>query len=189
MSIAYNFTTIYRQFGRRVLGLILKRNGGDLQAAEDIVQDTFVAALKSFHTFHKKSTFFTWLCRVAINKMADYYRDQVGHSSSLLPDTLPSLELSPEERLGLDELRVALSHCLNLLPTEYRQLLQLKYYQELTSRAICIQLHLSPRQLEGKLYRARHKLAKIFTVYNESHVRNSESSLPYHHLRREDDSC
>ena len=160
-------TRLYQQLSKPILKFILKRNGGDLEAAQQVVQDTFVAALTSFHTFHKKSTYFTWLCKIALNKMADYYRDQVNRKSKFIVptsrqfDQLLSPDLAPEEKLVLAELKLALSRCLNLLPPEYRRLLHLKYYEQLTSREISLQLNLSSRKLEGKLYRARKSLATV----------------------------
>lgn len=158
---------LYRTLGKQILKFVLKRNGGDMEAAEQVVQDTFVAAFRSFHTFQSKSTYFTWLCRIALNKLADYYRDQVNSRSRLVVpaarqlEELLSPELAPEEKMAIDELRANMSRCMNLLPAEYRRLLHLKYYQQLSSKEICVQLNVSPRQLEGKLYRARHSLAKV----------------------------
>jgi RNA polymerase sigma-70 factor (ECF subfamily) len=160
-------TKLYKQLSSPILKFILKRNGGDLEVAEQVVQDTFIAALTSFHAFHNKSTYFTWLCKIALNKLSDYYRDQVHRKSKLvIPvayqlDQLMSPELAPEEKLAIQDLKLALSRCLNLLPPEYRRLLQLKYYEELSSREISLQLHLAPRELEGRLYRARKSLATV----------------------------
>lgn len=158
---------LYKQLSTPILKFILKRSGGDLEAAQQVVQDTFVSAFSSFHTFHKKSTYFTWLCKIALNKLSDYYRDQIHRKSKfVLPaahtlDHLLSPELAPEEKLAIEELQVALSHCLNLLPPEYRKLLQLKYYEQLSSQEISLQLHLGPREVEGRLYRARKSLAAV----------------------------
>mgnify|MGYP001562218614 CR=1 FL=1 len=131
-----------------------------MQVADQVLQDTFVAAYKSFHTFHNKSTYFTWLCRIALNKMADYYRSQVNKNSSLSLD-IPAPLISPEEKMALDELRAQVNACLNLLPPEYRRLLHLKYYEELSNKEISIRLNLSERKLEGRLYRAKKSLAAI----------------------------
>ncbi|MEK9157904.1 MAG: RNA polymerase sigma factor, partial [Patescibacteria group bacterium] len=80
---------LYDTLGRKIMKLILKRNGGDMEVADQVLQDTFVAAYKSFHTFHNKSTYFTWLCRIALNKLADYYRGQVNKNFQL-PLNLPA---------------------------------------------------------------------------------------------------
>lgn len=165
---------LYEALGRRILAVLLKRNGGDLIVAEQVLQDTFVTALKSFHTFRHKSSYFTWLTRIALNKLADYYRDQVNQKSRTFYPTLKQLSqyedpnLSPIEKIALDELKAKVNSSLNLLPEEYRQLLQLKYYQGLKNTEICIQLKISPRSLEGKLYRAKKTLAEIIAPPQDS---------------------
>ena len=170
---------LYHELGRKVLRVLLKRNGGDLEAAEAVLQDTFIAAHKSFHTFHRKSTYFTWLTKIALNKLADFYRHQVHYKSKIF---VPSIEqfnslvdpgLSSEEKLALDELRAKVNSCLNLLPAEYRRLLHLKYYQELSTREISLKLNLPPRSLEGKLYRAKKTLAKIYAKSQAGSVSSS----------------
>jgi len=172
---AIALTQLYRTLSKPVIRFILKRTGGDLEAAQQVLQGTFISVLKSFHTFHKKSTYFTWICKIALNKLADYYRDQVHYKSKVF---VPSIEqfnllidpgLSPEEKLTLDELKSQVNKCLNLLPIEYRRLLHLKYYQELSTREIGLKLNLSPRALEGRLYRAKKALAKIYAAFEKGH--------------------
>ncbi len=159
---------LYQQLGRKILGLLLKRSGGDLEAAESVLQDTFIAAYKSFHTFNNKSSYFTWLCKISLNKLADYYRDQANRKSKMLIPTIDRMneiidpQISYEEKMSLDELKTLVNKCLNLLPRQYRQLLQLRYYQQLSTKEICIKLETSPRRLEGKLYRAKKALVKIY---------------------------
>lgn len=158
---------LYKQLGSKILMFILKRNGGDLDLARQVVQDTFVAAFKSYGTFRHKSSYFTWLCKIALHKMTDYYRQQVNSRSHVVIPTLEQLDslvdpkISPEEKLSLDEFRQNVNRCLDLLPPEYRQLLHLKYYKDLSNREICLKLNLSPRKLEGRLYRARQAMVGV----------------------------
>lgn len=152
----------------RLFRFLLKRSGGDYEAAAESVQESLISALKSYHAFRHKSSYFTWLCKIALNKLSDYYRGQIRHQSHFV---VPAVEkfnsifdpaISLEEKLTLDELRGKVNACLNLLPPEYRQLLQLRYYEQLSNRQISLQLRLSIRSLEGKLYRAKKLLAKIY---------------------------
>lgn len=151
----------------KLLNLLLKKSGGDWTAATEAVQEAYLAALKSYHTFRHKSSYFTWLCRIALNKLADYYKQQTNQESKIV---IPSVEflntlfdpsLTPEEQLSLDELKHFVNKCLDQLPERYRKLLHLKYYNELSNAEICVQLHLPIRSLEGKLYRAKKALSKI----------------------------
>lgn len=154
----------------KILRFLLKRTGGDFEVAQEVVQQTFVAALRSYHTFRSKSTYFTWLTKIALNKLADYYRDQVNRRSHLVVPTVEAFNrivdprLSVEEKLALDELKIKVNRCLNLLPPQHKQLLQLKYYEQLTSRQIQVRLDLSARSIEGKLYRARKLFARRWMI-------------------------
>lgn len=158
---------LYQQFSRSLLKFLLKRNGGDSDAAQAVLQDTYVAAFHSFHTFRHKSSWFTWLCKIALNKLADYYRHQINYRSKFVVPSLNQINsfmdpgLTPEEKLSLDELKLSVNNSLDLLPDNYRRLLHLRYYRELSLKEICLQLHLSPRQLEGRMYRAKKALAKV----------------------------
>ena len=139
-----------------------------MEIAQEVLQETWVAALKSYATFRHKSSYFTWLCKISLNKLADYYRSQVSHRSRTVVPAITKFnqiidpKISLEEKLSLEELKTKVNQCLNLLPVDYRQLLQLKYYEELTSRQMSLKLNLPARSLEGKLYRARKRLANLY---------------------------
>ncbi len=162
------FDFLYRSLGRRILYFILKRTGGNMEIADQVVQDTFVAAFKSYRTFAHKSTYFTWLCKISLSKLADYYRQQINAHSRLVAPALDELnslvdpQISVEEKITLDELRSQVNNCLNLLPERYRRLLHLKYYLDLSNKEICVRLNLTQRQLEGKLYRAKQAFVRVF---------------------------
>ncbi len=164
---------LYQLFGQRILKIILKRNGGDLQAAEEVLSDTFTAAIKSFHTFQSKSSYFTWLTRIALNKMADYYRHEIHqHSRIIVPsvdyfNSLIDPKISLEEQVSLNDLKQKLAQSLNLIPPEYQDILTLKYFRDLSTKEICVKLDLTNRQLEGRLYRAKKSLAKVLSKGGE----------------------
>lgn len=158
---------LYRLFGQRILKVILKHNGGDLQVAEEVLSDTYTAALHSFHTFKHKSSYFTWLTKIALNKMADYYRHKIHeHSRIFIPsveyfNSLIDPQITLEEQVSLNDLKFQVQKFLALIPVEYQQILDLKYLQQLSNKEIEIKLNLTPRQLEGRLYRSKKAFAKI----------------------------
>lgn len=143
----------------RIKKLLLKRAGGDIEAVEEALSETWVATLKSYHTFEHKSTYLTWVCKIALNKLSDYYRRQIRHKSKII---VPSIEIfnqiidpkiSGEEKMVLDELRQKVNHCLSLLPKDYQEILKLRYFEG---------KKLGGRSLEGKLYRAKKLFSKIY---------------------------
>ncbi len=170
------FETLYKKWALPLTKFIVKRMGGDTEAAEEVFSRTITAAWKGFTTFRHKSSFFTWLCRIALNKIADYYRDQVNYNSRFITPTIKKLsqykskDINLEEKLALEELKEAVHDCLNLLPYEKRRLLWLRYWQELTLAEIAKTLGISERAVEGRLYRARQSLATIIQTNQPSLV-------------------
>ena len=75
---------LYAAYRDRLLRFVLPRLHGDGDAAEDIVQESFAAALASLSGFQSRSSPYTWLCSIAQHKVADYYRrrPQVDSSSA-----------------------------------------------------------------------------------------------------------
>lgn len=164
-----NFDRLYKQFFSPLTRFVFKRIGSDPQMADEIISETFVAAWKGYKTFKHKSSFFTWLCRISLNKIADYYRDQINRRSHFVVPTLKwlsqieSKDIEVSERLALDELRTKVNDVLNLLPPEKRKLLQYRYYKDLSYKEISVILKISSRAVEGKLYRAKRAFSKLFT--------------------------
>lgn len=150
---------------------IVRKTGGDQIAAEEIFSATITAAWKGYQTFQHKSSYFTWICRIALNKTADYYRSQVNHRSQFVAPTLELLasikddNLLPEEQLALQELRGAIKECLLLLPKEKRQLLYMRYWHNLTLDKMASVMGISERAVEGQLYRARLALREEITQH------------------------
>ncbi len=64
---------VYIKYARMVYGFLLtKTKNPDL--AEELTQETFYQAVKSIHTFQRKSSMSTWLCGIAKNIWFEYMR-------------------------------------------------------------------------------------------------------------------
>lgn len=167
------FVILYKKVALPLMKFLVKRLHGNTDAAEEIFSQTIFATWKGFHTFEHKSQFFTWVCRIALNKMADYYRSQIDHESHFLAPTfdilanIPSRGISIEEKFALEELQNTVRECLNKLPEKQRKLLYLRYWKEESLKTISELLGISERSVEGKLYRARADLRKIFLLENQ----------------------
>lgn len=166
------YESLYKKFFSPLTRFVFKKIGSDPENADIIVSETFEAAWKGYKTFKHKSSFFTWLCRIALNKIADYYRDQINRRSRLVVPTLKKLsqieskDIPIEEKIALDELKQKVNQVLNLLPEDKRKLLQYKFYRDLSYKEISIIMKISPRAVEGKLYRAKKAFAKLFNLTN-----------------------
>ena len=163
-----HFESLYKQYVSPLTRFVFKKIGSDPETADVIVLETFEAAWKGYKSFKNKSSFFTWLCRIALNKIADYYKDQINRRSHIIVPTLKQLsqieskDIAIDEKIALDELRNKVNQVLDLLPPEKRKLLQYRYWKDMSYKEISIVLHISPRAVEGKLYRAKKAFGLLF---------------------------
>lgn len=172
-KLASTFEILYKEFALPLTKFIIKRTGGDKELVDEVFSRTIEASFKGYKTFKNKSSFFTWICRIALNKIADYYRDQVNSKSGIVVPLIEGVtkadpnSLSIEEKLVLDELRHGVNECLNLLPPDKRRLLQYRYWEDLSLRQIAKLMGTSERAVEGRLYRAKHEFAEVWTKSNQ----------------------
>jgi RNA polymerase sigma factor (sigma-70 family) len=163
------FDSLYRSVSTPLFKFIAKHLRKDQIAVEEVFEETIVAGWKGYKSFKHKSTYFTWLCRIALNKIADYYHDQVNENSGIIIPLIDSItyvdkkNLSPEESIALKELRASVNNCLNLLPFEKRRLLWFRYWKDYSYDQIGKMMGISERAVEGRLYRAKEEFAKVWS--------------------------
>lgn len=131
---------------------------GDAHTAEDVAQDTFVAAWESLQLFRADSSFATWLYRIAVNRARNSFRDR----RDLPVDEVPQRGFCPgadTEAIAREGSQRVLSAIVEL-PFEQRAALVLRLFEELTYEDIAQILSISPDAVRGRLHRARGQLAK-----------------------------
>jgi len=151
---------LYRLFSGRLYAFIYRQVGGDPSLGEEVLQDTFLAAVRSAGRFREESTVFTWLCGIAWRQAADRNRRarrrrQVleGHTAE---EFMPlSGAPQPEEEVQREETRAWVRQIVESLPDRYRSVLLLKYVEELSTQEIAQITGRSIRAVESLLLRAR----------------------------------
>ena len=161
-------TELYNTYADRIYSLVFNQVARNHEVAQDIVQETFVATLKSAAKFRGQSKVYTWLCSIANKKVSDFYRRQKRQAkyqtiTALEPDQLggEALASNPVES---EERHEVARQVLFSLPLHYRQVLILKYVEEMPVLEISQIMGRSPKSIEGLLTRARNELrAKLAT--------------------------
>ena len=153
-------TELYNTHVDRIYSLILNQVDSDRETAQEILQETFFAAVRSAGGFRGKSKIYTWLCSIANRKVADFYRrkkreskygDKYSIDSEEIKDTNESVVNILESKESSNNIRQKLSS----LPLHYRQVLLLKYIEGLQVSEIGEIMERSPKSVEGLLTRAR----------------------------------
>jgi RNA polymerase sigma-70 factor (ECF subfamily) len=151
----------------------------DASAAEDVVQETLLAALKSSARFAGASSERTWLVGILKHKVTDWFRrqrettdytdsdeevfDKDGFwKSEKRPITWNA---NPELMLQSKDFQRILTHCLNELPESLARVFILREVNELTTDEICELLDITPGNLWVMLHRARLRLQQLLGLH------------------------
>ena len=141
-----------------VHGYVWARVGGDRAVTEDLLQETLLEAVASAAAFRGESAVSTWMCGIARHKVARYWererRDELAQSR--LRAVATEAEDREDELLRREEVAAALSR----LPALHRQVLVLKYLDELAVAEIAEQVGRSRVQVQSLLQRARDGLRR-----------------------------
>jgi RNA polymerase sigma-70 factor (ECF subfamily) len=158
---------LYDRYFDRLYSLVFNQVDRNRDIAEDIVQETFLAALKSAEGFKGRSSAYTWLCSIAYHKVADHYRRQSRERKRMVSgidvDTVddtdnPGRQPQPDSLIESAETRQVVNEALAKLPWDYRQVLILKYVEEMSVMEISQIMDRSPKSIEGLLTRSRKAL-------------------------------
>jgi len=163
---------LYNTYRDKLYSLVFERVGNDQAVAEDLVQETFLAALNSLDKFRGDSQLYTWLCSVARHKISDFYRRQVR--SAKLGKLPPSIDATKAEQIEdtepiassimeSEETRHTVQQALDSLSAEYRKVLTFKYIERMPVLQISQVMGRSPKSVEGLLSRARKALRTNLT--------------------------
>ncbi|WP_372364481.1 sigma-70 family RNA polymerase sigma factor [Candidatus Uabimicrobium sp. HlEnr_7] len=168
LSDPNNWVELYGdQLLRFTLARICKR-----ESAEEVVQETFLAALKARKNFSGRSSEKTWLFGILKHKIIDHYRkmekqqpisiddteneyfDKRGHWKKS-PKRWPG---NPQKVLEKKEFWEVFEKCIAHLPLEMEQVFQLKMLEKMNSEDICTELQITSANLWVRLHRARFKM-------------------------------
>ena len=164
-------TKFYSSHINKVYSIVYNQVDRNHNATQEIVQDIFLAAVKSAKGFRNRSKVSTWLYSITHKKIADYYRhkkrsDKLLMSADIDIETAEDkgiLSSEPDESLENQEvIRQVMDH----LPVHYKQVLILKYVEEMSVDDIGEALHRTPKSIEGMLSRARKEFKIAMTKNN-----------------------
>lgn len=158
---------LYQCYVDRLYSLVFHQVGQNKHVAEDIVQETFLAALDSAGKFRGRSKLYTWLCSIAYHKVADFYRrqgrqakhgEQLSRIDAIEPEQIRDSELPALSKIESEESRQVVEQALLSLPLDYRQVLIFKYVEQMPVSEISLVMRRTPKSVEGLLTRARKAL-------------------------------
>lgn len=168
MRTKQEFTKLLTKETRLRLRRFIRLRVDDPKEAEEIFQETLLAAWEGFGSFRGKAAFSTWLGAIARHEIGDFYRKKKikAFLFSRLPwlENLASQALGPEQALLRGEYEKKVAEGLKSLSEGYREVLRLKYYEGLSMKEIASALNETTKAVESRLFRARQAFGQAYTA-------------------------
>jgi len=153
---------------------------GNREDAADLLQETFIKAYQSLSSFEGKSSFSTWLYRIATNfalmKLRKKHRRHVSldemrdASSALYEQVVHDWSGSPRAHLKNEDLKALLDAAVEAMPEKYRTVFILHDLQELPVAKIGEILSLSVPAVKSRIHRARMFLRERLSIHFKTKV-------------------
>jgi len=171
------FRGLVERHSRKLFGLAFRMTGNE-HDAEDIVQETFMKAYRQLDRFESRSSFGTWLHRIAANCALDHIRarkvrDDVAHSPTADPapviDGSAGHEPLPDDVVFGAEVRQKVGAALGELTDAERAAFVLRHFEGLPIVEISKTMGLKDNATKNTIFRAVQKLRRILEpILNEA---------------------
>lgn len=145
---------------------------GNRAEAEDLAQETFLAAFKSLSTFRADAKFSTWLYRIATNKCKDWLRVKRPGQGLYDVDVDEGLDVhvaedrTPERLLSQQQVALELEQAIQRLPPLYREAFVLKHVEGLSYEEMQEILGVNGDTLKMRVYKGRVQLSRELAELN-----------------------
>lgn len=170
------FTELVKRYEKRVINYVY-RITHRYEDAHDLTQEIFVKVFLALDRYDPKYQFSTWLFRIAQNSAIDALRKKAIAEVPLMrpaSDDENAKErdfaddgISPYRALKNKQLSAAIEKAVENLPSDYRELIQLRHYAELSYEEIASMKKLPLGTVKNKLFRARNLLKDVLDSYVE----------------------
>jgi len=170
------FTTLVSRYEKRVINYVY-RITHRYEDAHDLAQEIFVKVYLALDRYDPKYQFSTWLFRIAQNSAIDALRKK---SIAEVPLARPTEEepggkerefaddgISPYRALKNKQLSAAIDKAVENLPADYRELIQLRHFAEMSYEEIASMKRLPLGTVKNKLFRARNLLKEALGTFVE----------------------
>jgi RNA polymerase sigma-70 factor (ECF subfamily) len=176
-----SFQLLVERYQTRMFALVRHYTRNPVEV-EDIVQDTFLKAYTRLPGFQQQSSFYTWLCRIAINTSLDFLKrcgrspvrgvedPEIGLTAESIDDARPTTSPAPAPDARMEQREIAriTKEVLEQIPEIFRTVLVLREFEDMAYQDIADVLGISIGTVESRLFRARARFKdKLLALYPE----------------------
>jgi len=161
------FRFLLDTFWGEVYGFLLKRTNNENEA-EDIAIQTFSKAFDKIHTYNENFVFKTWLITISKNVHVDLLRQkkisittETTNNQETKVNAIADENPTPEDNIIKEQNLAKLLTDIKQLKPKYQQVIQLRYFQEMSYKEIAIEINEPVNNVKVKLLRAKKLLSEI----------------------------
>lgn len=158
-EVGADITSLYETYGSAIL-VHLHRLVSDREAAEDLCQETFIKALRSWERRDPQASVAAWLYRIATNTAYDHLRRRQRIRFTPL-DSSPSFDIATPGESQIDE-QEPVRQALAQLPAIYRLPLIMHSCDGRSTHEIARTLGCSNSAVKTRLFRARERFREVY---------------------------
>lgn len=145
---------------------VYSRLAPQIDRADDVVQDVFLAAFQNLNAYRGQAPLKSWLIGIADHKVKDFYRQR-----RCAPEPLETVAQNPEaesvtqgleEKIDTEVARKKVRDVLMKLPESYRGVLISRYWEERSVRTIARRIGKTEKAIERLLARARGQFRSLW---------------------------
>ena len=152
------FRVLVERYSRPVFRLGYRMTGNE-QDAEDVVQEAFLRAFRQLNRYESRSSFSTWLYRIAANYSLDLIRARKS-SDPVEEVVLTETSAGPERLYESAQVREAVDTALATLTQQERTAFVMRHYEGLSIEQISGTLGINNNAAKHSVFRAVQKLRK-----------------------------
>ncbi|MGL5067911.1 MAG: RNA polymerase sigma factor [Sarcina sp.] len=135
------------------------------ETSKDLTQDIFISMLRSIHSYdERKSSFKTWIYKVASNKIIDFYRSKYYKYKTIV-DEIEEYKLYSdidiEKSFLLKEDANEIMEILNTMESGIQEIFRLKVFADISFREIAVLTNLSESTVKTRYYATIKKIKVI----------------------------
>jgi RNA polymerase sigma-70 factor, ECF subfamily len=157
------FDELVREYQRPIYRLCF-RYSHNPEEAYDLAQDAFLKAYQGLRTFNRRSSFKTWLYRVAINNCINYLHRQQSRGEEVEVESAEDHSVHIHDRVEQDEQMRALRASLDKLPPRQQAALKLRVYDQLSYEEISKILKCTVSTAKTNVFFGLANLRKVMKV-------------------------
>ena len=148
----------------------LKAHMGNCADAEDVLQETCLAAFQGFSRLQNKASFLPWILGIARRKCADWYRVQAKNKTVLMDHLPDQAEFASDDS--------AVNETLEMLPERDRLMLRLFYQEMLSQKQISEQLHIPEGTVKSRMSTAKAHFRTVYPYPPQGGMKMKNAALP-----------